>query len=243
MARGVRAPGADEDQRASHLWVAPRPAQFVLVGIGLAREQVFIANVLKCRPPGNRDPKPDEVAPACVSGAADCTAAPELSWRWCGLRRRTCLPLKLRSARSRPRAGLRHGTVPLVVTYLRPYLRVLRRKAQAWEDLKFAPALPAARLRDRAPEILIRDMGFDDVAAVAELERQSLRFVSDAIFRDCLRAGYYCCVVELDHIHIGYGIRVPVPARRCIEPVWWPAFTGAADRQPAAGICWNLRRG
>ncbi len=57
------------------------------------------------------------------------------------------------------------------------------------------------------PEILIRDMGFDDVAAVAELERQAYAFPwSDAIFRDCLRAGYYCCVVELDDIHIGYGI-------------------------------------
>ena len=57
------------------------------------------------------------------------------------------------------------------------------------------------------PEILIRDMGFDDVAAVAELERQSYSFPwSEAIFRDCLRARYYCCVVELDHILMGYGI-------------------------------------
>ncbi len=57
------------------------------------------------------------------------------------------------------------------------------------------------------PEILIRDMGFDDVVAVAGLEQESYTFPwSEAIFRDCLRAGYYCCVVELDHIHIGYGI-------------------------------------
>lgn len=57
------------------------------------------------------------------------------------------------------------------------------------------------------PQILIRDMGFDDVAAVGELERQSYTFPwSEAIFRDCLRAGYYCCVVELDHLCIGYGI-------------------------------------
>jgi [ribosomal protein S18]-alanine N-acetyltransferase len=57
------------------------------------------------------------------------------------------------------------------------------------------------------PELLIRDMGFDDVAAVAELERNSYAFPwSDAIFRDCLRAGYYCCVAEIDHLIIGYSI-------------------------------------
>jgi ribosomal-protein-alanine N-acetyltransferase len=57
------------------------------------------------------------------------------------------------------------------------------------------------------PEILIRDMGFDDVASVAQLERRSYTFPwSDAIFRDCLRAGYYCCVAELDSIVMGYAI-------------------------------------
>ena len=57
------------------------------------------------------------------------------------------------------------------------------------------------------PEILLRDMGFDDVAAVAQMERQAYPFPwSDAIFRDCLRAGYYCCVAELDDIQIGYAI-------------------------------------
>jgi ribosomal-protein-alanine N-acetyltransferase len=57
------------------------------------------------------------------------------------------------------------------------------------------------------PQILIRDMGFDDVAAVAQLEQLSYPFPwSEAIFRDCLRAHYYCCTVEIDHIVIGYGI-------------------------------------
>lgn len=59
----------------------------------------------------------------------------------------------------------------------------------------------------QTPEILIRDMHFDDVAAVAQLERQSYTFPwSDAIFRDCLRARYYCCVVELEHACIGYAV-------------------------------------
>ena len=57
------------------------------------------------------------------------------------------------------------------------------------------------------PEILIRDMGHDDVRAVAALEQLSYAFPwSEAIFRDCLRAGYYCCVAELDHVCIGYAI-------------------------------------
>jgi DNA polymerase len=38
----------------------------IIGAIGLARDQVYIANVVKCRPPGNRDPQPDEVA-ACRS--------------------------------------------------------------------------------------------------------------------------------------------------------------------------------
>jgi ribosomal-protein-alanine N-acetyltransferase len=57
------------------------------------------------------------------------------------------------------------------------------------------------------PEVLIRDMGPDDVTMVADVESQSYDFPwSEGIFRDCLRAGYYCCVAEIDHIVIGYGI-------------------------------------
>jgi [ribosomal protein S18]-alanine N-acetyltransferase len=66
------------------------------------------------------------------------------------------------------------------------------------------PQLPDA---SQPPQILIRDMGFDDVAAVAALENRAYSFPwSDGIFRDCLRAGYYCCVAELDDIVIGYAI-------------------------------------
>jgi DNA polymerase len=59
------APGADED--ASGRPFVGKAGQLLtkmLAAIGLAREDVFIANVLKCRPPGNRPPAPDEVA-AC----------------------------------------------------------------------------------------------------------------------------------------------------------------------------------
>jgi ribosomal-protein-alanine N-acetyltransferase len=57
------------------------------------------------------------------------------------------------------------------------------------------------------PEVLIRDMGPDDVLMVADVEASSYAFPwSEGIFRDCLRAGYYCCVAEIDHIIIGYSV-------------------------------------
>ncbi len=57
------APGAEEDRQGQpFVGRAGGLLNSMLRGIGLAREQVFIANVLKCRPPNNRDPRPEEVA-------------------------------------------------------------------------------------------------------------------------------------------------------------------------------------
>jgi uracil-DNA glycosylase family 4 len=56
------APGAEEDRQG--LPFVGRAGNFLtelLEGIGLRREDAFIANVLKCRPPGNRDPQPEEI--------------------------------------------------------------------------------------------------------------------------------------------------------------------------------------
>lgn len=56
------APGANEDRTGlPFVGQAGTLLDGLLEGIGLTREQVFIANVLKCRPPGNRDPRPDEI--------------------------------------------------------------------------------------------------------------------------------------------------------------------------------------
>jgi DNA polymerase len=59
------APGADED-RTGRPFVgrAGGLLDLLLAAIGLPRESVYICNVLKCRPPGNRNPQPDEIA-AC----------------------------------------------------------------------------------------------------------------------------------------------------------------------------------
>jgi len=56
------APGADEDRQGlPFVGRAGRLLDEMLAGIGLSREEVFVANVLKCRPPGNRDPQPNEI--------------------------------------------------------------------------------------------------------------------------------------------------------------------------------------
>ncbi len=61
------APGFHEDQQGMpFVGQAGKLLDQLLAGIGLSRDMVFVANVLKCRPPGNRDPMPDEIE-ACES--------------------------------------------------------------------------------------------------------------------------------------------------------------------------------
>jgi uracil-DNA glycosylase family 4 len=61
------APGFHEDQQGvPFVGQAGKLLDRLLAGIGLTRGDVFVANVLKCRPPGNRDPQPDEIE-ACES--------------------------------------------------------------------------------------------------------------------------------------------------------------------------------
>ncbi len=60
------APGADEDaQGRPFVGRAGKLLDKIIAAMGLQREDVFIGNILKCRPPGNRDPKPDEIV-ACM---------------------------------------------------------------------------------------------------------------------------------------------------------------------------------
>jgi len=61
------APGFHEDKQGyPFVGQAGKLLDTLLAGIGLTRENVYIANVIKCRPPGNRDPQPDEIE-ACES--------------------------------------------------------------------------------------------------------------------------------------------------------------------------------
>lgn len=134
------APGQNEDlQGEPFVGRAGQLLNEMLRAIGLKREQVFIANMLKCRPPNNRDPQAEEVA-AChgfllrqielirpkIILAVGRIAAQNLL--------KTQQPLaKLRGVQHR----LEH--YPLVVVHHPAYLlRSLAEKAKAWDDLQFA---------------------------------------------------------------------------------------------------------
>ena len=61
------APGANEDKQGRpFVGAAGQFLEELLAGIGMKREEVFITNIVKCRPPGNRDPMPEEIE-ACRS--------------------------------------------------------------------------------------------------------------------------------------------------------------------------------
>jgi DNA polymerase len=113
----------------------------MLLAIGLQRGQVYIANVLKCRPPNNRDPKPEEVA----------NCAPYLQRQIDLLQPRIILVVGRIAAQSllqtdTPIGKLRgrvhsYGGIPLVVTYHPAYLlRSPGEKRKAWDDLRLAHA-------------------------------------------------------------------------------------------------------
>jgi DNA polymerase len=134
------APGADEDaQGEPFVGRAGQLLNAMLLAIGLKREQVFIANVLKCRPPGNRDPKTEE--------AANCE--PYLRRQIALLQPRMILAVGRIAAQNLLKTDTpigklrgqvhRYGDVPLVVTYHPAYLlRSPGEKRKAWDDLRLA---------------------------------------------------------------------------------------------------------
>ena len=138
------APGAEEDRQGEpFVGRAGQLLNAMLLAIGLPREQVFIANILKCRPPGNRDPKPEEVS-RCL---------PYLSNQIALLKPRIILAVGRIAAQNllatdAPLARLRgklhsfgEPATPMVVTYHPAYLlRTPSDKRKAWEDLKLARA-------------------------------------------------------------------------------------------------------
>lgn len=132
-------PGEEEDRRGEpFVGRAGQLLDRMLAAIGLDRSRVYIANVVKCRPPGNRTPLPDE--------AAECL--PFLRGQIEAIRPRILCALGAHAAQSllgtqTPVSRLRGkplnvGERPLVVTYHPAYLlRNPAAKRQAWEDLKF----------------------------------------------------------------------------------------------------------
>jgi uracil-DNA glycosylase len=133
-------PGADED--AQGLPFVGRAGQLLnnmIAAMGLTREQVYIANVVKCRPPGNRTPEPDE--------ANTCT--PFLFRQIDVVRPQVLVALGATAAtyllgHRQPLAGLRGRVhafrgMQLIVTYHPAFLlRDPRQKKEAWADLQMA---------------------------------------------------------------------------------------------------------
>ena len=142
------APGADEDiQGEPFVGRAGQLLTKIIEAIGLRREDVYIANVIKCRPPGNRNPEPDELA-RCEGFLIRQVEL--VQPRIILAMGRFAVQSLLRSSepigRLRGRVH-RYQGVPLIVTYHPAYLlRNLEDKARAWDDLCLALETLASRV-------------------------------------------------------------------------------------------------
>jgi uracil-DNA glycosylase family 4 len=133
-------PGADED--AQGLPFVGRAGQLLnnmIAAMGLKREECYIANIVKCRPPGNRTPEPDEAN----------TCSPFLFRQIDVVRPQVLVALGATAAtyllgQRQPLAGLRgrvhaYRGMSLIVTYHPAFLlRDPRQKKEAWADLQIA---------------------------------------------------------------------------------------------------------
>lgn len=139
------APGADEDRQGEpFVGRAGQLLNAMLFAMGLKREEVYIANVLKCRPPNNRDPQGEEVArcePFLVHQID--LIKPKLIVAMGRFAAHSLLKTEQALSQLRGQRLSFHGT-PLIVTYHPAYL--LRNpidKRKAWTDLQLARAIMA----------------------------------------------------------------------------------------------------
>ncbi len=131
-------PGADEDEQGEpFVGKAGQLLTKMIEAMGYRRQDVYICNVVKCRPPGNRNPEPDEIA-ACE---------PFLKKQLCAIRPRMIVALGKFAAQcllrddtpiSRLRGSFRsYEGIQLMPTFHPAYLlRDPTKKKEAWEDLK-----------------------------------------------------------------------------------------------------------
>lgn len=139
------APGEEEDRQGEpFVGKAGQLLNAMLFAMGLKREEIYIANILKCRPPQNRDPLPEEV-----------THCEQYLFRQIALIQPKIIVTLGRIAaqnllKTTERIGLLRGRrfsfgethIPVVATYHPAYLlRSPREKRKAWQDLLFAKRL------------------------------------------------------------------------------------------------------
>jgi DNA polymerase len=138
------APGADEDaQGEPFVGAAGKLLDRIIIACGLKREDVYICNIIKCRPPGNRTPRPDEaghcreylekqldlVRPRFICALGSCAA-------------QNLLNTTQSLGKLRGRLHSFRG-IPVLVTYHPAYLlphRAPEKKKDVWEDMKFLMA-------------------------------------------------------------------------------------------------------
>jgi DNA polymerase len=136
------APGADEDRQGEpFVGRAGQLLNNMLAAMGLRREEVYIANILKCRPPNNRDPKPEEVA-KCESYLQRQVQliAPKVILALGRVSAHNLLKTDVSLGRLRGKTFF-YGDfdTPVVVTYHPAYLlRSPQEKRKAWHDLQYA---------------------------------------------------------------------------------------------------------
>ncbi len=136
------APGQNEDRQGEpFVGRAGQLLNAMLSALGFARDAVYIANTLKCRPPGNRDPKRDETeACAAFLGRQIALLEPKMILAVGRIAAQTLLDSQAPLGRMRGRVHRYPGTeIPLIVTYHPAYLlRSPAQKREAWNDLLLA---------------------------------------------------------------------------------------------------------
>ena len=137
------APGADEDQQGEpFVGPAGQLLNNMLLAIGYKREQVYIANILKCRPPGNRDPQPEEVS-QCESYLQRQIAMvkPKVILAVGRIAAHNLMKVETPIGKMRGKQ-YQYGDTPVVVTYHPAYLlRKPSEKAKSWDDLRLAMSI------------------------------------------------------------------------------------------------------
>ena len=142
------APGADEDRQGEpFVGRAGKLLNEMLRALGLRREDVYIANVLKCRPPNNRDPLPAEVAQCeFYLKRQVMLVKPKIILAVGRIAAQNLLQTDITIGKLRGQQFSYQG-IPLVVTYHpADLLRSPTEKRKAWDDLRFARSVLSGTL-------------------------------------------------------------------------------------------------
>lgn len=136
------APGADEDRQGEpFVGAAGQLLNKIIAACGLTREEIYICNILRCRPPGNRNPLPQE-ASNCREylDAQIAIVQPEYIVCWGTIAAQNLLN-EQRSVGKLRGSFLKHGDAKVLCTYHPSYLlRYPQQKKEVWADMKILMA-------------------------------------------------------------------------------------------------------